>query len=97
MEFLLGIGSAMSFPSFMAIFTRHIGKEREGVEWGIYFTLVDLGSALAAGIGGLLAVTIGFPVLIVGVTVIGILGTLFLLPIRSHLRMSAEAPGVCRR
>jgi len=86
-QFLLGLAAAMAFPSFMAIFTRHIGKEREGVEWGIYFTLVDFGSALTAAVGGVLAVTIGFPVLIVGLTIIGIAGTFLLFPVRKHLRM----------
>ena len=86
-EFLLGIGAAMAFPSFMAIFTRHIGKEREGVEWGIYFTLVDFGSALTAAIGGMLALTLGFPILIIGLTVIGLIGTFLLFPIKKRLRM----------
>lgn len=90
-EFLLGVGAAMSFPSFMAIFTRHIGKEREGVEWGIYFTLADLGSALAAAVGGVLAVTIGFPVLIIGLTIVGIVGAFLLIPIRKHLRMPEQS------
>lgn len=89
-EFLLGIGAAMAFPSFMAIFTRHIGKDREGVEWGIYFTLADLGSALAAAVGGILAVTIGFSVLIIGLTIVGIVGALLLIPIRRHLRMPEQ-------
>ncbi|MFA6132098.1 MAG: MFS transporter [Patescibacteria group bacterium] len=86
-EFLLGVGAAMAFPSFMAIFTRHISEERVGVEWGIYFMLTDLGSALAATIGGVLVMTMGFPTLIIGLTVVGIIGALLLLPIKRRLRM----------
>lgn len=96
-EFFLGLGAAMAFPSFMAIFTRHISKEREGVEWGIYFTLVDLGSALAAVVGGILALAFGFPALIISVVIIGLLGSFLLLPIRSRMRMPAASPGICRK
>jgi MFS family permease len=89
-EFLLGLAAAMAFPSFMAIFTRHIGREREGVEWGIYFTLVDLGSAVAAAVGGLLAIVLGFHVLIMGLTIVGLIGVFLLFPVRKHLRMPDE-------
>jgi MFS family permease len=87
-EFILGVGAAMSFPPFMAIFTRHITKEREGVEWGIYFTLVDLGSALAATVGGVLAITVGFHALVIGLTIFGIFSAFLLLPIKRRLRLA---------
>ena len=64
LQFLLGIATAVTFPSYMAIFTRHIDVNKEGTEWGVYFTLVDLGAAAAASIGGVLAQTLGFSKLI---------------------------------
>lgn len=33
-QFSLGLLTAFTFPTFMAIFTRHIDKEKEGTEWG---------------------------------------------------------------
>jgi hypothetical protein len=41
-QFLSGIFTALTFPTYMAIFTRHIDKEKEGTEWGVYFTLLTL-------------------------------------------------------
>src|SRR3989338_11520777 len=32
-QFLMGLFAAFTFPSFIAIFTRHIDKEKEGTEW----------------------------------------------------------------
>jgi len=86
-QFLMGISYALMFPSYMAIFTRHIDRDKEGLEWGTYFTLVDLGSAVAAAVGGVLAVTIGFNWVIVFMTALSLLGTLLLFPIKSHMRM----------
>lgn len=91
-QFLLGISYAMMFPSYMAIFTRHIDRDKEGMEWGAYFTLVDLGAALAAAIGGVLAVTVGFSFVIISMATITVLGTLLILPIKSHMRLSHRPP-----
>ncbi len=85
-QFLLGFFSAMVFPSFMAIFTRHIDKSKEGMEWGIYFTLTDLISAALAAVGGYIALTIGFPYLIVCLAVISTLGSLMLLFSKPYLK-----------
>ncbi|MFH1088889.1 MAG: MFS transporter [Candidatus Uhrbacteria bacterium] len=86
-QFLIGLSYAFVFPSYMAIFTRHIDRDKEGLEWGAYFTLVDLGSAVAAAVGGVLAVTIGFNWVIVFMTALSLLGTLLLFPIKSCMRM----------
>lgn len=86
-QFLIGVSYAFMFPSYMAIFTRHIDHDKEGMEWGAYFTLVDLGSALAAAIGGMVAVTMGFSWVIIFMVVASLLGTLLLFPIKSHMRM----------
>jgi len=86
-QFILGIMVAFTFPTYMAIFTRHIDRKKEGTEWGVYFTLTDMVSAAFAGIGGYIAVSEGFPILIVSVVVISVLGCLLLWPIRPYLRM----------
>jgi len=85
-QFLYGLIMSITFPSFMAIFTRHIDKHKEGTEWGIYFTLTDFMGAIAASIGGVLAQTVGFRTLIVVLVFISILGTLMIFPIRPYIR-----------
>lgn len=85
-QFLFGVAAAASFPPFMALFTKHLDKHKEGSEWGIYYTLTDLCAAAAAVIGGTMAVTFGFRTLIVVVVLVGILSCLFLLPIRLYIR-----------
>ena len=96
-QFFLGIFTAVTFPSFMAIFTRHIDKTREGTEWGVYFTFIDLSSAALAAIGGYIAATLGFSFLIISVVVVSIIGCLFLLPIRPYLKKPRTIDNLNRR
>lgn len=84
-QFFYGIFIAFTFPSYMAIFSRHLDHAKEGTEWGVYFMLTDLGGAFTAFVGGVLAATIGFNQLIIISVVISVLGVLFLYPIRYYL------------
>lgn len=85
-QFILGFFTAFTYPSYMAIFTRHIDKNKEGTEWSIYFTLTDVSSAILAIVGGYIALSIGFPKLITLVVVFSILGVLLLLPIKPYIK-----------
>ncbi len=81
-----GIGAGLSYPGWVAIFTRHIDKNREGFEWSFYSTLVNLGTALTAAIGGLAANAFGYKYLFLTVGILSIIGTLFLFFIHSSLK-----------
>lgn len=85
-QFFLGLCAAFVFPTYMAIFTRHIDKDKEGTEWGVYFTLTDLMSAALAAVGGYVASSQGFPLLIIIVVIVSSIGGFLLLPIRPYIR-----------
>lgn len=85
-QFILGFFTAFTFPAFMALFTRHIDKTKEGTEWGIYFTLTDFASAGLATIGGVLATTLGFQTLIIVVAGTSLMGALMLYPIKPYIK-----------
>ena len=84
-----GVGGALSYPTWLAIFTRHIDKHEEGLEWSIYYTTTDLGAALTAGAGGYLASLLGYDALFYVVGVLSIIGTLFLFGVKGHLRKTS--------
>lgn len=86
-QFTLGLLAASTYPSFLAIMTRHIDKGKEGTEWSIYFTLIDITSAAFAIIGGYMVVTAGFPVLITIVVCTSLMSTMMLLPVRPYLKV----------
>ena len=75
---IYGVGGALSYPSWLAIFTRHIDKREEGFEWSFYYTATDLGAALTAGLGGLLASSFGYNLVFVIVGLASLAGTAFL-------------------
>jgi MFS family permease len=85
-QFILGFLTAFTYPAYMALFTRHTDKGKEGTEWGIYFTLTDVVGAALAMVGGYLAVSVGFSILIVSVTVVSVMGALMLWFIRPYMR-----------
>ena len=85
-QFLLGIFTAFTFPTFTSLFTQHVDTGKEGTEWGVYFTLVDLTGATFSALGGFLAVLYGFPFLIVAVVMLSVCGSLLLLPAAPYIQ-----------
>lgn len=85
-QVISGFGTALSYPSWLAIFTRHVDYHKEGFEWSVYFTLTDLGGALAAGFGGAIANYLGFQPLFLLVGLLSLLGTAFLFVFYNDLR-----------
>lgn len=86
-QFILGLFTAFTYPSYMAIFTRHIDPKKEGTEWGVYFTLTDFSSAALSAVGGYVAVSEGFKSLIVAVVVMSIVGAFLLWPIKPYIKL----------
>lgn len=84
-QILYGFGSAIAYPSWLAIFTRHIDKNQEGLEWSLYHTSTDLGAALSASIGGFIAADMGFNSIFVVIALLNAVGTIFLLAIRNKV------------
>ena len=83
---IMGLCTAFTYPSFMAIMTRHVDKKKEGTEWGVYFTLVDFAGAIFAALGGYVAATEGFPMLIMTVVIINVLGAFMLWFVKPYIR-----------
>lgn len=60
LQIIYASGMSMVFPSWLAIFTRHIDKGKEALEWGMESTFVAAGAGIAGGIGGIVAANFGF-------------------------------------
>lgn len=90
LQALLGIGSAMVLPGWLAIFTRHIDKNIEAEEWGIYNAMVGLGGALTGALGGFMAERFGFRMLFIMVGIISCFGTAFLYFVYQDLRRAEK-------
>ncbi|MFA5048064.1 MAG: MFS transporter [Patescibacteria group bacterium] len=85
-QFFYGLATATTLPAWYAIFTRHIDKKHEGIEWGAYRTLVDVGGGIAALLGGYIAYHYSFAPLFMLVSLTSLIGTAFLLGIYRHMK-----------
>lgn len=81
-----GLVTAATFPAYMAIFHRHLDKNKEGTELGVYYTLTDIGSAATGAIGGSLAYYLGFNWVFVLVAGFNLLGSLALIFIKRNMK-----------
>jgi len=88
------VGMAMSLPSWLAIFTRHIDKGKEGFEWSLETTSVGMGAGIAGGLGGIIAGYLGFNVLFILVSGLNFVAGICLLFIRKDVFMRSDGGGV---
>ncbi|MGC9048991.1 MAG: peptide deformylase [Patescibacteria group bacterium] len=77
-ELLVGISSAMIYPSWYDLFVKHLNPRRRAFSISFHSTAIEGGSALSAAIGGLIANYFGFSFLIYLVAGISLIGTIFL-------------------
>lgn len=57
---LYGIGLALAVPPWFAIFTRHIDRMQENIEWSFESVAIGISAAASASLGGYLAQRYGF-------------------------------------
>lgn len=83
---LAGFGLGIASPLKNSLFSTHLDKNKEAMEWGIYDALVFLGIAAAVAIGGVIAKTYGFTLLFWLAAIVNLAGTIpYILYARSHL------------
>jgi len=57
---IYGIGASFAISPWYAIFSRHLDKLQENVEWSLDSIAIGVGAAASAALGGLLAEKFGF-------------------------------------
>ena len=86
-QFIYGIGAAMAYPAFGALFLRYLDRGKEAYEWSVYGTVVGFGSAITAFIGGAIAQKFSFDALFLITSFVSIIGTFVLFAIPAeHLK-----------
>lgn len=84
-QVLLGIGYAVAFPGWWSMFTRHIDKKKEALEWSLYDVTLALGMAGASALGGVLAFRYGFHLVFFLAGLTTFIGAFFLLSLRKKI------------
>lgn len=89
-----GIGAAFTIPPWYAIFSRHLDKMRENVEWSMDSIAIGIGAATSAAIGGILAQKFGFQFVFIIGGVLAIFGGIQQLRIYRDLKGKVPRGGV---
>jgi MFS family permease len=78
-QVLHGLGAALAYPGWIVLFTRFLDRNKEGYEWSTYNTMVGLGAAATAALGGFIAEKLGFDALFTFVAIFSFVGTMILI------------------
>ncbi len=62
---LIGIGEAVYSPAFDAVYSKHLDKKKEGIQWGAWESMYYFTAAIGAFVGGILVTLLGFNFLFV--------------------------------
>lgn len=81
-----GLGNAAIYPTRMAIFTRHIDKKHEGLEWGIFQTLMDVSLSVSAFLGGFMVASFGWATLMIIRSCLYLVGAGFVMAIYKKMK-----------
>lgn len=73
---LAGVGLGIAAPLKNSLFSTHLDRNHEAMEWGIYDALVFMGMAASSAIGGIIAQTYGFQILFWLAAIINLTGIL---------------------
>lgn len=84
LQFIYGVGGALICPGWLVMFTRHTRDDKAGYEWSLYSTVIGLGTAVAAYMGGYFAETFSFKFVFLIVGILSLIGTGFITTIFKH-------------
>ncbi len=83
---VLGFAKSLNYVSWRILFSRFLDKHNVGEQWGIYDTVVSVGLALAALLGGILGEAVDYKyVLIVG-GLMCLIGAIFPLTVVNNVK-----------
>lgn len=84
LQLIYGVGLALVYPGWIVIFMRYTRDEKAGYEWSVYNTVVSLGMAAAAFLGGYFAEAFSFSHVFVAVGLLSFVGAGFIVTIFEH-------------
>lgn len=90
LQVIYAVGAAINFPSWSAIFTRHIDKGREAAEWSAHSTFLGFAAGVAGGLGGIAVALLGFNFVFIFVSAFTFLAGILLLIIKNDISPKNE-------
>ena len=89
-QFIHGLANSMAVPSWRILFTDHLDRGKTGYEWSLEDIAIGSAAALSAYVGSRLAERFGFPFVLVLLSMLGYVGTMFLIPLQRDAKTLAQ-------
>lgn len=86
LQAVIGMGVALSYPGWSALFTSHIDKRIKAFEWSLEDTVLGIGTALTAALGGFLVKEWGYDVIFIIVGSFQMIGGFLLLLLEGKVK-----------
>lgn len=80
------VGLGLALPGWCGIFSRHIDKGKEAQSWALDSSAIGIGAGTAGIVGGIIAKTYGFVPIFIGISLFGIIATIFCFSIKKDLK-----------
>jgi len=77
-QIIVGLGTAIKYPAFDAVYSKHLDDGLGGREWGAWESMYYFTTAFGAVAGGYLATEFGFNAIFITMAVLSFLGGLFI-------------------
>ncbi|OGN07564.1 MAG: hypothetical protein A3B86_00520 [Candidatus Yanofskybacteria bacterium RIFCSPHIGHO2_02_FULL_38_22b] len=87
---IYGIGLAFLVPPWYAIFSRHLDKRHENIEWSFESITIGIATAGSAAIGGVLANRLGFKAVFIAAGILAVFGILQQIKIYKDLKAKVD-------
>jgi MFS family permease len=85
LQAVYGLADSLAVPTYLAIFSHHLDKNKENFEWGLRSVSIGIGAALGGATGGYLADKVGFNIVFILTSIITFIGATILITIRHTL------------
>ena len=89
---IYGFADCLAAPTYLSIFSHHLDKKKENIEWGVRSVSIGIGTSLAAVLGGYVADKHGFDTVFLLTGIFAMTGATTLIFItRHHLKKGHRA------
>lgn len=90
LQVLHGLGASMAFPSWSAMFTRHIDKNKEGMEWSLQSTFAHIAVGVSAAAAGFAVAIFNFQLVFIFVSLFTLISGILLFFIKDKISPVGE-------